>query len=93
MLSPFYHVLWPVRSYLICFAEVGLCLLKKPGMACAFPVWELFTSVDVEAENERSVFCHVSSNLSGLALGGCWEVQFSPELSAHSWYRNYSLAL
>lgn len=80
MLSPFSHVLWPVESYLICFAEVGLCLLKS-GMACAFPVQELLTSVHVEAENERSVFCHASSSLAGLALGGCWEVQSSPEFS------------
>lgn len=35
------------------------------------------------AENERSVFCHVSNNLSRLALGGCCEVQFSPEFSAN----------
>lgn len=77
------HVLCPIRCYLICFAEVGLCLLKKSSMASAFPAWELFTSFDVEAENERSVFGHISSNLLGLALGGCWEVQFTPELSAH----------
>lgn len=49
---------------------MGFCLLKKSSMASAFPAWELFTSVDVEAENERSVFDQISSNLLGLALGG-----------------------
>lgn len=38
-------------------------------MACAFPVQGLFPSVDVEVENERSVFCHISSNFLGLAFG------------------------
>lgn len=36
------------------FCRAGLCLLKKPGMVCAFSVGELCTSADVEAENERS---------------------------------------
>lgn len=59
-------------------------------MACAFPVQELFPSVDVEAENERSVFCHTSSNLSGLALGRFSSSQNSVLIT---WCRNYSLAL
>lgn len=36
------------------FCRSGLCWLKKSGTVCAFSLWELCTSADVEAENERS---------------------------------------
>lgn len=93
MLSPFYPVLWPVKSYLICFAEVGLCLLKKSGMTCAFPVWELFTSVDVEAENERSVFVMSAATFQGWLLVGAGRFSSAQSSVLITWYRNYSLAV
>lgn len=80
MLSLIYHVLWPVKCCLIS-CRIVLCLLKS-GMACVFFVRELHISADVET----GCISHVSSNLSGLALVGCLELRFSPELSAFIHY-------